>query len=349
MMMKPEEKARAGIDKKLKQSGWVIQNREDCDPTASLGVAVREFSTSTGPMDYALFVDGVPVGVIEAKSDTMGGSITGVEGRTERYAKSALKKSALKWKDTRLDYGKKGCSVRFAYEATGVVTRFTDYHDLPASSRSIFSFQRPETLKALMEQPDTVRNFLKRLPPLDTTGFRKCQIAALQALDASFALGRPRALMQMATGAGKTFTAIAAAYRLLRYGHMNRILFLVDTKSLGEQAEREFRAYRPNDDSRLFREQYIVQRLTQSRIPDTVHVCISTIQRMYAILKGEELDESEEEESMFARPDANSKKPPVVVYNPQYPPEFFDCVIIAAPFTTCGARFWNTLTRFSLA
>ena len=319
--MKPEEKARIAIDKKLNQSGWIIQDRAQCDPTVSLGVAVRESPTSTGPMDYTLFVDGIPVGVIEAKRDDMGGSITGVEGQSKRYADSTLKYRNLHYQNQRYP-------IRFAYEATGIVTRFTDYYDPNASSRPIFSFKRPETLKALMRQPDTIRNYLKRLPVLDTAGFRTCQIAALKELEISFADNRPKALIQMATGAGKTFTAITAAYRLLRYGHMNRILFLVDTKSLGVQAEQEFKDYRPNDDPRLFAEQYVVKRLTKSRIPNDIHICISTIQRMYSILKGEELDEAEEEESLFERPDADSKKPPVVVYNPKYPPEFFDCIII---------------------
>ena len=96
-------------------------------------------------------------------------------------------------------------------------------------------------------------------------------------MDISFADNRPKALVQMATGAGKTFTAITAAYRLLKYGKMNRILFLVDTKSLGEQAEREFMAYTPNDDPRSFSQLYGVCRLKSSFIPDDVQICISTI------------------------------------------------------------------------
>ena len=314
--MKPEQKARMSIDKKLTQAGWDIQDRSQMDFTNSLGVAVREDSTNTGPMDYALFVNGTPVGVIEAKRDESAEGITSVEQQSERYAHSFLK------------YVKANYKIRFAYEATGKVTRFTDYNDIKYCSRPVFSFHRPETLQELMKRPDTIRNCMKRFPKLDATGFRNCQIAAIQKLDASFAANKPRALIQMATGAGKTFTAITAAYRLLKYARMKRILFLVDTKSLGEQAEQEFRAYRPNDDSRLFPEQYVVQRLKSSYIPDDIHVCISTIQRMYSILTGEELDESAEEESMFERPAADSQKQRVVSYNPKYPPEFFDCVII---------------------
>ena len=179
-----------------------------------------------------------------------------------------------------------------------------------------------------MKADDTIRNNMKHFPPFDTTGFRSCQITAIQNLESSFAENRPRALVQMATGAGKTFTAITAVYRLLKYAKVNRVLFLVDTKSLGEQAEREFLAYRPNDDNRSFSEIYGVRRLKSAYIPQDVQVCISTIQRMYSILKGEELDESAEETSFNEMSTAERQTTKEVVYNAKYPPEFFDCIII---------------------
>ena len=314
--MSPEEKARLLIDNKLEKAGWVIQDFKRVNPSASLGVAVREFLTSTGPVDYALFVDGIPVGVVEAKKDELGANITAVESQSSRYANS-------KFKYVNFEY-----NIRFAYEATGVLTRFTDYADDKYRSRTVFSFHRPETLQSLLNQADTIRNNMKHFPEFDTTGFRKCQITAIQNLDQSFAENRPKALVQMATGAGKTFTAITAAYRLLKYGKMKRILFLVDTKSLGEQAEREFLAYTPNDDNRSFSQLYGVKRLNSSYIPADVQICISTIQRMYSILKGEELDESTEEESLFEQSGAYSQPSKEVVYNEKYPPEFFDCIIV---------------------
>lgn len=314
--MKPEEKSRLTIDKKLIDSGWVIQDVKSLNLSASLGVAVREFPTSTGPVDYALFIEGVPVGVIEAKKTDEGENITAVEGQSSRYANSTFK------------WIKSIYRIRFAYEATDKLTRFTDYNDVKYRSRTVFSFHRPETLNALLKQADTVRNNMKHFPEFDPTGFRKCQIAAIENLDKSFADNRPKALVQMATGAGKTFTAITAAYRLLKYGKMNRILFLVDTKGLGEQAEREFLAYRPTDDNRSFSQIYGVHRLKSSYIPDGVQICISTIQRMYSILKGDELDESAEETSFNEFVTADSKVPKEVVYNEKYPPEFFDCIIV---------------------
>lgn len=107
---------------------------------------------------------------------------------------------------------------------------------------------------------------------------------------------KPRALIQMATDSGKTYTAVTSVYRLLKFAKAKRILFLVDTKNLGKQAEGEFKGYKPQDDSRLFTELYNIQRLKSSSINDSSQVCISTIQRMYSILKEEELDESLEDE-----------------------------------------------------
>jgi len=314
--MTPEANAREKIDAKLAKSGWVIQDIRQINPMASLGVAVREYPTSTGPVDYVLFIDGSPVGVIESKKDDLGENITVTESQTERYANSTLK------------YVKTDYQIRFAYEATGILTRFTDYNDKKYRSREVFSFFRPETLKYLLDQTDTIRNNMKHFPELDIAGFRNCQMKAIKELDKSFSENRPRALVQMATGAGKTFTAITAAYRLLKYAKMRRILFLVDTKSLGEQAEMEFLAYKPNDDNRMFSNLYGLCRLKTSYIPDDVQVCISTIQRMYSILKGEELDESAEEESPFENPVDTAQAVKEVVYNEKYPPEFFDCIIV---------------------
>lgn len=314
--MTPEQEARVVIDKKLEQSGWVVQNVAQLNLGAALGVAVREYPTNTGPVDYALFIDGEPVGVIEAKKSSIGENITVVEEQSARYATSSFK-----WINR--EY-----TIRFAYEATDKLIKFTDYKDIKYRSRRVFSFHRPEHLKSLLQASDTIRNNMKHFPILDTTGFRECQINAINNMDVSFADNRPRALVQMATGAGKTFTAITEAYRLLKYGKMNRILFLVDTKSLGEQAEREFLAYTPNDDTRSFSQLYGVRRLKNSYIPNDVQICISTIQRMYSILKEEDLDESTEEESFNEYVTADSKAPKEVVYNEKYPPEFFDCIII---------------------
>lgn len=312
--MGPEDKASIVIDQKLEASGYVIQDMRDFNPSASRGVAVREFPTNSGEVDYLLFINGTPAGVVEAKKTESGLHLTAVAEQSKRYAESGLK------------FFKDQPEIRFAYEATDLLVHFCDYHDLSYRSREVFSFHRPEQLAAWMKDSDTLRNRLKKFPAFDETGFRKCQSTAILNLEKSFGENRPRSLIQMATGAGKTYTAITAVYRLLKFAKAKRILFLVDTKNLGEQAEGEFLKYKPNDDARLFPELYNVVRLKSSFIPENSHVCISTIQRMYSILRGEELPEDAEEVSLNET--HQQEKEREVVYDEKYPCEFFDFIII---------------------
>lgn len=130
----------------------------------------------------------------------------------------------------------------------------------------------------------------------------------------------------MATGSGKTYTAITSIYRLLKHADAKRILFLVDTRNLGEQAEQEMQAYTPMDDNRKFTELYPTQLLKSNFLLEGVSVYISTIQRMYSILKEEDLDE--ELEDINPAELVQPKEPKPVVYNPNLPIEFFDFIII---------------------
>src|SRR5690554_393119 len=312
----PEQKARDEIDELLCQAGWAVQDKKKIDFSVSIGVAVREYQTDVGPADYVLFVNKQAVGVIEAKPESWGEKITIVEDQSQGYAAATLK-----WINN-------SQVLRFVYESTGVITRFTDGNDPHPRSREVFNFHRPETLAKWVVEPKSFRGRLQDMPPLNEDGLRKCQIKAITKLEESFKQDKPRALVQMATGSGKTFTAITASYRLLREPvSANRILFLVDTKNLGEQAEQEFMTFVPNDDNRKFTELYTVQRLKSQYIPTDAQVYISTIQRMYSILKDEPLDESLEEQNpaeQFTKP----KEPPPVIYNEKIPPEFFDVIII---------------------
>lgn len=310
----PEQIARDNIDKQLIASDWVIQTKDKINLSAGVGVAVREYQTDIGPADYILFVNRKPVGVIEAKRKEEGIHLTTHESQTEEYATSKLKYLNNE-------------PLVFLYESTGDVTRFTDYTDPKPRSREVFSFHRPETFSDWVQRDSSLRKRLLSLPILPTDGLRECQIKAITKLDVSFKQNRPRALIQMATGSGKTFTAITAVYRLLKFAGAKRILFLVDTKNLGEQAEQEFLAYQPNDDNRRFTELYNVQRLRSSFVPGDAQVCISTIQRLYSILKETELDESAEEENPNERK-FQPKEPVPVAYNEKVPIEFFDFIVI---------------------
>ncbi|MDP2211862.1 MAG: type I restriction-modification enzyme R subunit C-terminal domain-containing protein [Candidatus Aquicultor sp.] len=317
----PEQKARDNIDALLRQAGWAVQHNTKIDLNVGLGQAVREYQTDVGPADYVLFVDKKAVGVIEAKREEEGQRLTVHETQTEGYAGAQLK-----WVNNKEP-------LPFLYESTGILTRFTDARDPKPRSREVFSFHRPETLKEWLAQGDSLRECLQHIPilnpnhlPAKDLRLRDCQEIAINNLEASFKADRPRALIQMATGAGKTYTAITSIYRLLKHAQAKRILFLVDTRNLGEQAEQEMMSYVPIDDNRKFTELYNVQRLKSSFVAKDSQVCISTIQRLYSILKDRELDEAAEEINPAELTQAKEPKP--VVYSEKVPPEFFDFIFI---------------------
>lgn len=315
----PEQIARDKIDAMLIEAGWVVQSKKKVDIAAAKGVAVREYQTDVGPADYVLFVDRKPVGVIEAKREDEGYKLTVVEEQSKGYATAKLKYLNNE-------------PLPFVYESTGTITRFTDYRDPKPRGRNTFWFHKPETLSQWLKKSKSLRHRLLDIPELDPTGLRPAQIVAIENLEHSFKKNRPKALIQMATGAGKTFTACTFVYRLLKHADAKRILFLVDTRNLGEQAEQEFMTFQPTDDNRKFTELYNVQRLASSYIASDSQVCISTIQRLYSILKGEELDESAEEDS----PEENTwlqnkfrkNKGTLVDYTPKVPIEQFDFIVI---------------------
>ena len=317
----PEQKARDNIDALLRKAGWVVQPTKGIDLNVGQGQAVREYQTDVGPADYVLFVDKKAIGVIEAKREEEGVRLTTHETQTEGYAKATLK-----WVNNKEP-------LPFLYESTGVVTRFTDGRDPKPRSREVFNFHRPETIREWLKQDKSLMGRLQDIPllnpdhlPAKELRLRDCQEVAITNLEESIKAGKPRALVQMATGSGKTYTAITSMYRLLKYGDAKRILFLVDTKNLGEQAEQEMMAYTPIDDNRKFTELYNVQRLKSSHVAKDSQVVICTIQRLYSILRDKEIDEATEELNPAEL--LQTKEPMPVVYSDKLPPEFFDFIYI---------------------
>jgi len=319
----PEQIARDKIDEMLREAGWLVQSKKKIDLSAKRGIAVREYQTDVGPADYVLFVNRKPVGIIEAKREDEGHRLTIVEEQSSNYANAKLKYL-------------NNDPLPFVYESTGTITRFTDYRDPKPRGRNVFSFHKPETIAEWLKKGKSLRERLLSIPALDETGLRPAQIVAVNNLEHSFKKNRPKALIQMATGAGKTFTAATFVYRLLKHADAKRVLFLVDTKNLGEQAEQEFMTFQPNDDNRKFTELYNVQRLSSSYIASDSQVCISTIQRLYSILKGEELDESAELDnpnesrylSGWLQNKMSKNKAVPVEYTPKVPIEQFDFIVI---------------------
>jgi len=320
---KLEEETRKEIDEKLEASGWVIQDHKRMNLTAGdygvHGIAVREHPTDTGPADYMLFIAGKACGIIEAKRE--GANLGQVAEQSGRYATSQTKHIERWVSEDQL--------LPFLYEATNHEIRFRDERDPKPRSRYLFHFHRPETLKNWLEQGTSLRSRLLDLPELNTEGLRACQIDAITGIEKSLKQANPRALLQMATGSGKTFTACTEVYRLAKFAKAKRVLFLVDRGNLGRQALKEFQQYTVPADGRKFTELYNAHILGTAGIGDEIKVTISTIQRLYSQLSNNELDEEVEEHSGYET-DANTlnQKPRDVSYNPAIPIEAFDVIII---------------------
>lgn len=327
----PEQKARVKIDELLRYAGWDVQDREAMnlfDP-AKPGVAICEAYLKTGFADYLLFVDGRALGVVEAKK--VGVPLSGVEVQSARYA-VGLRPPMRAWRPE--------MPLPFRYESTGVETFFTNWLDPDPRARRVFAFHRPETLREWVQQPDTLRGRLQTMSPLLNPKLWGPQVRAITNLEQSLAQDKPRALIQMATGSGKTFTAVYFIYRLISQAGAKRVLFLVDRNNLGKQANNEFVQFETPDDGRKFSELYNIRHLTNNALDverDVNRVYISTIQRLYAMLKDEELEEEAEERSMFElwddfanRPGdlQNRPTPRTVSFTGRLPIEFFDFIVI---------------------
>jgi type I restriction enzyme R subunit len=314
--MGPEAEAREEIDEMLESAGWEVQDYGDHNLGANNGeVVLREFQIGMDAADYVLFLDRQAVGVIEAKPT--GTTLTGVEEQSTRYAESFP-----------ADLHPIELPLPFVYESTSVETYFRDFRDEESRSRELFWFHKPEELRKLLNREDTLRNQLRQLPQLERGSLRDAQFEAIQQLENSLAEGHPRSLIQMATGSGKTYMAVQECYRLIKHANAKRILFLVDRKNLGKNADTEFQQF-DTPTGRKFTEEYNVQRFQSGHIDPASKVCISTIQRMYSILQGEELEDDPEKTSQFENEgEDGDEEQKEVEYNPDVPITEFDFIII---------------------
>jgi type I restriction enzyme R subunit len=320
----PEEQARVLIDEQLIRAGWHVCDRKDIDLVNHQGNAVREviMKPDHGRADYLLYVDRKVVGVIEAKP--VGTTLTGVQWQSAMYAvglPEAFRPQAV-LKDERLP---------FVFEASGSETQYTNGFDPAPRARKIFNFPKPETLARIIREsiahPEapTWRGRIQNMPSYDDYDLRPASKVAVGAIEKSLAAGtHSRSLVQMATGAGKTRMAVTESYRLIKNGGFNRILFLVDRNNLGDQTMREFRDYETQDDGRKFTELYNVNKLTSAGVADSSKVVISTIQRVFSVLRGVDVPEDDD-------PGIDDFHPPAPVdvdYNSALPPEAFDLIIV---------------------
>jgi type I restriction enzyme R subunit len=315
-MPEPEAEARKGIDELLEASGWKVQDYKNIDLSAGPGLAVREVPLKSGKADYLLFVNRKAIGVLEAKS--VGTPLTGVSEQSSDYT-VAVPDNIPHVREP----------LPLSYESTGVETYFRDLRDPDSRSRRVFAFHKPETISNWLSEPNTLRARLgSSMSPLVINGLRDCQFQAITNLERSLAESRPRSLIQMASGSGKTYTAVSFSYRLIKFANARRILFLVDRRTLGTQTLREFQQFVTPDDGRKFTELYNVQHMTTNKIDPVSRVCITTIQRLYSMLEGkEEYDPELEERSLFEPSIAQGLAPREVKYNPKIPIETFDFIV----------------------
>ncbi len=314
MTESPEQRARQTINALLDRCGWVVQDKSAVNLSAGRGVAVSELSFQTGEPDYTLFVDGKALGTVEAKPE--GHSLTGVEQQSAKYVTGV---------PFRLPHW--ASPLPFSFESTGAETRFTSRLDPEPRSRGVFAFHRPETLLDLLKKENPLTRRLREMPPLVTAHLWPAQIEAINNLEKSFAAGRPRALIQMATGSGKTFTAVNFIYRLVKYAGAHRVLFLVDRGNLGEQTLKEFQQFVSPVNQYKFTEEYIVQHLTGNTLDASARVVIGTIQRLYSMLKGEQAPAPDLDDLPIEAAETLYKEPVPVEYNSDFPIEAFDFIV----------------------
>lgn len=319
-----EAQVRDELDRILEKAGWAVQDDSTKNLFAGRGVAVREVSTAVGRADYLLYVDQRLVGVIEAKRE--GADLEAAMQQAARYATGLTRSQQLSaWR----------ASLPFRYVADGNTVRFHNALDPSPRTREVFAVHQPDTIARWIEEAETdptaptLRARMRRLPQtfLDAKDLRPAQERAINGLELSLAKDDPRALIQMATGAGKTYTVVSESYRLLKHAGAKRILFLVDRNNLGSQAATEFENFDTPDDGRKFTELYVVQRLAGDTVLDSAHVVVSTVQRLWLALTGRPVPSADSEDEALDRYDLVDE-PVQVGYNPDLPPEAFDLIVV---------------------
>lgn len=326
--MTPEEKARQKIDQWFCDAGWQVVNRDEYEPN-STAVAIRE-GLLQGHLeaDYFLFINGKAIGVLEAKREDIDASSDKVCGQAALYAKKVPKYYQVYQKP-----------LPFLFTSNGKELYFCDYRKQEPCFKQIGSIPRPHELVRELGIDDIFAG----LPVLNRKGLRDCQYEAVAELEKSFRSGQKRALMVLATGAGKTYTACLASYRFLAYTKMRRVLFLVDRNNLGKQAETEFGTFRLTDNGDAFNAIYTVNRLCSPQIPNDSNVVISTIQRLFSLLKGENIEDNDEDDDIQVQGEVE------LPVNPKLPPDFFDLIIIDECHRSIYGNWRKVLEYFSSA
>ncbi|MBQ4526245.1 MAG: DEAD/DEAH box helicase family protein, partial [Bacteroidaceae bacterium] len=326
--MKPEEKARIKIDQWLTEAGWKVINRDEFEAD-STAVAVREgLLKGNKEADYFLFINGKAIGVLEAKREEIDVTRQIVCEQVEGYARGVPSYYTAYQKP-----------LPFLYTSNGKQLYFRDFRKEDSDYEEISVMHKPKKMVDMLGIEDPFAG----LPTLNPKGLRACQYEAITGLEKSFRNGHNRALMVLATGAGKTYTACLASYRMLAYTKMRRVLFLVDRNNLGKQAEGEFGTFRLTENGDSFNTIYSVNRLKSAKIPSDSNVVISTIQRLFSLLKGEEITDTDDDDN------DNTTGEVVLPDNPNLPHDFFDLIIIDECHRSIYGNWRKVLEYFDTA
>ena len=327
--MEPEEKARVIIDRMFEEAGWKVVDRDKYAPNMT-AVAIREgLMVGNREADYLLFLNGKAVGVLEAKRIEIDINSDIVQEQARLYTRSCPKWCQAWFPNLPLP---------LAYVANSRDLMFYDTRKSNSEFEYCKKIHTPKEVKKLLGLEDDYVG----LPTLNPKGLRACQYEAITELEKSYRNGENRALMVLATGAGKTYTACLAAYRMLAFTPMKRILFLVDRNNLGKQAETEFGTFRLTENGDPFNTIFTVNRLKSSSVPADSNVVISTIQRLFSLLKGDEITDEEEDEEIEDREI-------MLPENPNLPSDFFDMIIIDECHRSIYGNWQKVLNYFSKA
>ncbi|SHL30223.1 type I restriction enzyme, R subunit [Fibrobacter sp. UWH5] len=325
--MTPEERARVKIDQMFEDAGWQVVDRDFYSPTIS-AAAIREgLLKGNHEADYFLFINGKAIGVLEAKRKEVDVSSSKVCEQTAMYV-CGVPEYYQTWQRP----------LPFGYQSNGEETYFRDFRDKDGSLKLLNRIHTPKELTKMMGIEDPYAG----LPTLKKKGLRDCQFEAITELEKSFRAGQNKALMVLATGSGKTYTACLASYRFLAYTPMRRILFLVDRNNLGKQAEGEFGMFRLTETGDPFNTIFTVNRLKSAKIPSDSNVVISTIQRLFSLLKGEDITDTDDE-------DDNNDTIVELPENPTLPKDFFDVIIIDECHRSIYGNWKKVLDYFTTA
>lgn len=326
--MTPEEKARVYIDKMFEDAGWKVVNRDEYSPTIT-AAAIREgLLKGNLEADYFLFINGKAVGVLEAKREEINVDTILVHEQAEHYIRSVPSCYQTFMKP-----------LPMVYLSNGKDLFFKEYRNVDADYKQIGKIHTPKEVVNMLGIDDPYAG----LPTLSKKGLRDCQYEAITELEKSFRTGQNRALIVLATGAGKTYTACLAAYRFLAFTPMRRILFLVDRNNLGKQADGEFGTFRLTENGDAFNNIYNVSRLHSAKIPADSNVVISTIQRLFSLLKGEEIIDGDDDD------DDDIQEPVALPGNPLLPHDYFDLIIIDECHRSIYGNWKKVLEYFDTA